>query len=336
MGLDVQLHNDPACFDLPEWRELVALDPERHVFSTPEWNRTWWEEFGTNKELLVLVFRRGDELVGIVPLYRKVEEGRNILRFVGGIDLTDYIGPICAPEDRAVIADALVDWLMTTDQPWDEFDAHNMPVPFHFAEYLVERADAKGLRFNIEEEETAALLMLRGSFDEYLAGLDSKERHELKRKRRRIGRDHPDASFRTSTEETLEADLKIFVDMHRGADGMKGHFMRPEIATFFERMAHSFMPLGWLRLDFLEIGETAIASTFGFELEDRFYLYNSAFDPDSKRLSPGMMLVSQLIEEYSERDFRIFDFLRGPERYKYKLGAEAVPLNNVRLLRAEG
>jgi CelD/BcsL family acetyltransferase involved in cellulose biosynthesis len=128
--------------------------------------------------------------------------------------------------------------------------------------------------------------------------------------------------------------MKTFVDMHRGAEGHKGHFMKPEIATFFERMAREFMPLGWLRLDFLEVAGRAVASTFAFELHDVFYLYNSAYEPEAGRLSPGLMLVSRLVEECIERDFEKFDFLRGPERYKYLLGSQAVPLNNVRVIRS--
>jgi CelD/BcsL family acetyltransferase involved in cellulose biosynthesis len=45
-----------------------------------------------------------------------------------------------------------------------------------------------------------------------------------------------------------------------------------------------------------------------------------------------LILVAHLIEEVIERGFHTFDFLRGPERYKYQLGSQAVPLNNVRIL----
>lgn len=335
MTLDVHVHTDPSAFDLPGWGDVLTRDPNRNVFLTPEWNRVWWEEFSEGKDLFVLEMCRADELVGIVPLYRKIEDGRKILRFVGGIDLTDYLGPICGLEDRADVADGLVSWLMATELEWDEFDAHNMPVPFHFAEFLVERVDAAGLSFKLEQEETAALLHLPSDWDGYLATLDGKERHELKRKQRRIARDHPDATVRTATPETLEADIRTFIDMHRGTEGLKGHFMRPEIATFFERVARAFMDLGWLRLDLLEVGGTAIAATFAFELEDTFYLYNSAYEPDAKRLSPGLMIVANLIERCIDGGFELFDFLRGPERYKYQLGAEAVPLNNVRVMRAQ-
>lgn len=334
-SLQVSLDCTERCFHLPEWQQLLRTDPDRHIFATPRWNKLWWEEFGGDKELFLLTMKRGDEIAAVVPLYRKNQEGRRILRFVGGIDLTDYLGPICSLADRDDVAETLIEWLLSTDVEWDEFDAHNMPVPFGFAEYLVERADHRGVTFKLDQEETAAVLPLPEDWEMYLASLDSKQRHELKRKRRRLGRDHPDATFRTATPETLEADFRTFVDMHRGAEGHKGHFMKPEIATFFERVARSFMEAGWLRLDLLEVGDRAIASTFSFEVGDTFYLYNSAYEPDAARLSPGLVLVSELVKSSIEKGLKVFDFLRGPERYKYQLGAQAVPLNNVRLFRTE-
>lgn len=312
--------------------ELLSRDPDRHIFSTPEWNRLWWEEFGEDKDLFLLSMYRDGDIAALVPLYSKTEGDRAVLRFIGGIDLTDYLGPICSRDDRFDVADALVRWLRNTETQWSELDAHSMPVPFGFAEFLVERADVAGFEFALEQEETSAQLLLPDDWDAYLAGLDSKQRHELRRKRRRLMRDHPDAVFRTATPETLETDLKIFVEMHRGAEGHKGDFLRPDIATFFERVARAFMALGWLRLDFLEIGGHAVASTFAFELDGVFYLYNSGYEPEAARISPGLILVSELVKQCIERRFKIFDFLRGPERYKYQLGGEPVPLNNVRVL----
>lgn len=329
--LDIDLECTETCFELPAWRDLLAADPDRHIFASPRWNKVWWEEFGAGKDLFLVVMKRGDSVAALVPLYRKVQDGRKILRFVGGIDLSDYLGPICSLDDRDDVADTLVEWLTTTDVEWDEFDAHNMPVPFGFAEFLVERADRKGLTFEIDQEETSAVLLLPKDWETYLETLAAKERRELKRKRRRLGREHPDAQFRTATAETLEHDLRTFVQMHRGAEGHKGHFMRPEIATFFERVARSFIEVDWLRLDFLEIGGRAVASTFSFQADNTFYLYNSAYEPDAARLSPGLVLVSHLVERSIDEGLSQFDFLRGRERYKYQLGGQAVPLHNVRL-----
>jgi CelD/BcsL family acetyltransferase involved in cellulose biosynthesis len=332
MGINVRVESDETCFDLSEWQELLASDPNRHVFATAEWNRVWWRHFGGDKDLFVLVMQRDGATFAIVPLYRKEEDGQSILRFNGGIDLTDYLGPICSLDDRDIVAETLVGWLSSTDVEWDEFDAHNMPVPLGFSEFLVNHADRRGFAFKVEEEETTAVLQLPEKWDEYLSHLNPKERHELKRKRRRLGRDHPDARMRSSDEKSLESDLERFIELHRGAEGTKGRFMGPEIAEFFRGIAADFLPLGWLRLDVLEIAGRIVAATFGFQLDKTFYLYNSAFDPSLKRLAPGYILVSQLVEDAIDRGLRQFDFLRGPERYKYQFGARPLPLNNVRIL----
>lgn len=330
-AIQISLERDVRAFELPFWEQLAASSDAPHIFATPQWHRAWWEEFGAGKELVVLVLERRGEPFGIAPFYVKVEDGRRVLRWVGGIDLTDYLGPICSPADRAAVAEAVVGWLRDGEVSWDVFDAHNMPVPHGFAEMLVDHADRAGFRFEIEQEETAAILRLPHDWDGYLASLKSKERHELKRKRRRIEREHPDAAVRGFTEASLTTDLETFFDLHKGSEGMKGHFMKPEIATFFRRVAETFAPLGWLRLDFLEIGGTALAATFGFEREGSVYLYNSAYETELRRLSPGLILVSELLRDSIARELEIFDFMRGPERYKYQLGAEAIPLNNVRI-----
>jgi CelD/BcsL family acetyltransferase involved in cellulose biosynthesis len=332
MTVDVRVECDESCFDLPEWSALLDGDPNRHIFATPEWNRLWWARFGAGKDLFVLTMRRDDEIVALVPLYRKPEDGRGILRFNGGIDLTDYCGPICSLDDRDDVAEALVGWLRSTDTQWDEFDAHNLPVPLGFTEYLVERADAAGFEFRIDQEETTAVLPLPDTWDEYLSTLHSKERHELRRKRRRLGRDHPDARFRTATSETLDKDLDAFIEMHRQAEGHKGRFMGEAIAGFFREIARTFSERGWLRLDMLEIADRPIAATFSFVYDRTFYLYNSAYDPAAARLSPGYVLVSHLIETAIDEGLGQFDFLRGPERYKYQFGARPLPLNNVRII----
>jgi CelD/BcsL family acetyltransferase involved in cellulose biosynthesis len=202
-----------------------------------------------------------------------------------------------------------------------------------FAEFLVDHVDAAGFDFRLDQEETTAVLPLPTEWDNYVEHLDKKERHELRRKRRRLGRDHPDATFRTATPETLKEDLESFIEMHKQAEGHKGRFMGPHIVEFFHRIADCFMPPGWLHLDLLEVAGKPVAATFSFQLDNVFYLYNSAYEPAVARLSPGYILVSRLIEDAIEGGVKQFDFLRGPERYKYQFGARPLPLNNVRVLR---
>jgi CelD/BcsL family acetyltransferase involved in cellulose biosynthesis len=329
--VDIRLSQSPDAFDLPEWRELHKVDPNHTIFSTPEWNRVWWEEFGNGKDLFVLTFL-DPAPVGIAALMLDITDIGGRVRFVGGDDLTDYLGPVTAGEEHlAPIADALVRFIKEEIGGWGYFEARSMPVPFGFAERLIEAADRQGLGFFLIQDEVTAVLQLPDSFDAYLESLPQKKRHELRRKLRRFEREAPEASIRSSNAETLSADVEKFVEMHRGSEGRKGRFFGPERSTFFARVAETFYALDLLSLDFLEVDGERIASTFSFLFEDTLCLYNSAFQRDKGNLAPGMVLASRLIARAIDLGMKRFDFLRGGERYKFDLGAEPLPLHSVRL-----
>lgn len=334
--MDVKITEGPGAFALPEWPALLERDPYRHIFATTEWSRVWWEEFGAERRLLVATFA-GDagEPVGLAPLVLDPEAA--VLSFLGGDDLTDYMGPISAGhEAQRDIADTLLTTALDRVPGWCSFDARCLPVPFGFAEWLVEAADRRGLPFAMDEHEMTAVLSLPDSFDGYLEQLGRSRRHELRRKLRRFEEAAPGARVTSATPETLEGDLDDFFAMHRGSEGEKGKFMGPERAGFFARIARTFMPLGLLSLDFLEVGGTRVATTFSFTYAGTFYLYNSAFLASSGALSPGIMIVVLLIRRSIEEGLQRFDFLRGTERYKFELGAERLPLHAVRVTRPDG
>ena len=84
-------------------------------------------------------------------------------------------------------------------------------------------------------------------------------------------------------------------------------------------------------IDFLYGNEPdPVAAAFGFEDDDTYYLYNSAYDIGAGAASPGIVLVSELVKQALETGHRRFDFLKGDEVYKYRLGASARPLWRIR------
>ena len=60
-------------------------------------------------------------------------------------------------------------------------------------------------------------------------------------------------------------------------------------------------------------------------------LYNSGFDPEHARLSPGIVLLAHVIRDAIERGVATFDFLRGEEPYKQAFGPVSEDLFNVRV-----
>lgn len=330
--MHVELTTGEAIFDLPFWDDLLSSSPYRHVFATRSWNKVWWEEFAGGKSLFGLTFK-DPHPVAFAPLMAdRTTYGRR-LRFLGGDDLTDYLGPIVESEEKIPhVTDALLSHLCDEVPGWDYIEARCLPVPFGFAERLVESGDRFGMGFEIDQTDLTAVLPLPSSFDAYVERLPGKKRHELRRKMRRFEREAPGWRLRSATD-AIDEDVQRFIEMHKGSEGLKGKFMLPERASFFARVADEFGPAGVLSLDFLEVDNKPVAATFSFLYDNVFYLYNSAYEKSFSSLSPGLMIVARLIERSIERGHARFDFLRGRERYKFDLGAEAIPLHAVKLQR---
>jgi len=62
--------------------------------------------------------------------------------------------------------------------------------------------------------------------------------------------------------------------------------------------------------------------------------YNAGIDPDARELSPGVLLMAELIRAALGAGARRFDFLRGDEPYKYEWGSVDEPIQRL-LVRRE-
>ena len=105
--------------------------------------------------------------------------------------------------------------------------------------------------------------------------------------------------------------------------------MQPGMEIFFRRLGEEFLPAGVFHLNFIEVAGTKVAGTIGFEFGRRSYLYNSAFDHEWRRLSPGMVLVAEDIREAIEHGCDGFDLLKGEYEYKYRFGAHPRPIKRL-------
>jgi CelD/BcsL family acetyltransferase involved in cellulose biosynthesis len=137
-----------------------------------------------------------------------------------------------------------------------------------------------------------------------------------------------------ATAETMSEDLELFMDLHRSSPGEKGRFMVPGTELFFRRLADTLLPDESLRLAFLESEGRKLAGTVGFRDGDRFLLYNSAYDHTLGAVSPGMVLLSELIRSAIGEGRRGFDMLKGDLPYKYRYGARPRRISRLRLHRS--
>jgi CelD/BcsL family acetyltransferase involved in cellulose biosynthesis len=316
----VMLSEDPRDFQRRDWGELVGRDPDGTVFHTPEFLKLYWEEFGERPGHLLLAFGETDtgEQIAVAAL----EVVGDVLRFLGGTEITDYQGPVGVPEVRGSFATELWAALLGRED-WGEADLGGLPADSAWLPELRAAADGHGLKLREETDRNgvAPILELPPTWEEYLEQLPSKLRHEVRRKAKKLVSEAGPYEIERATPDTLDGLLNRFVELHRMSEGPKGVFMVPGMEIFFRRLGETLCERGVFRLSFVRVGGELAAGTIGFRFKTTYSLYNSAFDRAWQSLAPGMVLVADVIREAIDEGCDRFDLLKGDYAYKYRFGA---------------
>ena len=189
-------------------------------------------------------------------------------------------------------------------------------------ELFPDMARKMGYTVEIEEEDVTSGIALPGTWDEYLALLNKKDRHELRRKLRRMD-SQSDWKWYSLSEPTQVAErLSEFISLMRQSRADKDEFMTPERERFFSNITQRMAELGQLHLYFLDMDGSTVATSLCFDYGGSRLLYNSGYDPEFGYFSVGLLLNAMCLKDAIAQGLHYFDFLRGPEPYKAHLGGQ--------------
>lgn len=331
MRVELYTEKEAFCLLREEWTRLLLNSASDTIFLTWEWQSLWWEFFGKGYQLLLLTARREEELVGIAPLFY-ADEG--IIRLVGGIEISDYLDIIALSGHEREVWSAFLAYLLE-ECSWDTLDLHNLPAASPTREVLLSLEEEYGLKVEASLEDVCPLILLPETWEEYLQILDKKRRHELRRKLRKAQREARVDWYLVNEDADLASEMEKFLDLHQQSSPHKDQFMDQAMQRFFQAMAKSTFEAGWLRLGFILINGLKMATLLCFDYGDSILLYNSGYDPERYRaLSPGVLATAHCIEEAIQQKKKVFDFLRGSEGYKYRLGAHDTEVYRLVISRA--
>jgi CelD/BcsL family acetyltransferase involved in cellulose biosynthesis len=296
-------------------------------FLRHEYLRTWWQTRGGGEwpeaRLHTLLQRdMKGKLVGAAPLFAaRNRDGLNALLLVGSIEISDYLDLLAAEADMPALVEALFDHLASGEAPeWQALDLYNLPDDSPTLAVLQEAARRRGWSYTQEQLQSCPYIPLPGDWDAYLAGIDKKQRHEIRRKMRRAEEAQPPVRwYFVEDGDRLEAEMENFMAL-MAMDPEKERFLTPEMRTQMQLSARAAFDAGWLQLAFLEAGGQKAAGYLNFDYADHIWVYNSGLNFDMRELSPGWVLLGHLLKWANENQRRAFDFMRGDEDYKYRFG----------------
>ncbi|MFN2463185.1 MAG: GNAT family N-acetyltransferase [Candidatus Dormibacteria bacterium] len=306
-----------------EWQDLESRAAEDNIFMTHLWQHAWWKELGTDVQLDLITFRHGGRLVGLAPTYRDIVGGFPVVRFGGGLEVTDYTGFLVEEGYADAVGRAFLEHCL--DFPGLVLDLHFLREDSMTLASLTRAARDMDRRYTTEREEVSPRIILPDDFEAYFGTLSKKDRHELRRKRRRL-EEAGGWTVSESTEETVDADLESFFILHAASTRAKADFLTEDVKRFFRHICHHLLQEGWLSLRLLVHQGRPVAAVLGFVYRGKLLLYNSGYDPSLNSVSAGLVLMSEEVRLAIEGGLSELDFLRGDEKYKYDLGAVDVDL----------
>ncbi len=336
--MNFTLNKDFSDLSETDWNALVEQSIADTPFSRYEYLSEWWKTLGGGEwhagagsrppELVLASATENDRLIGIAPLFIAEYDGQRALMLIGSIEISDYLDLIVRADDLPRFLSGLLDFLASLDvqaespcpYDWSAIDWYNLPDDSPTLAALKAESEQRGWNHREEIYRPTPRIPLSGSFEEYLARVDKKQRHEIRRKMRRAAESEKNVRFYV-VNGTADIDTEIDHFFHLMVqDPSKEQFLHPamrEQMTVTIQNAHAG---GYLWLGFLEVDEVKTAASLNFDYKNKLWGYNSGVGREHIELSPGWVLLAYVIQWCCENGRDEFDFMRGDEEYKYRFG----------------
>jgi CelD/BcsL family acetyltransferase involved in cellulose biosynthesis len=328
------------------WNPLLEASASNNLMLTWEWLTTWWDVFGDERELYLLLVRDGDELIGIAPLLRRAVQHYGLLPFerleflASGEDeadeiCSDYLDFILRRGREAEALSAIFRHLCEQETEWDEWlltdisaESPNLP--------LIEKLGCqKGMKWEVTRRQICVYCPLPNDWETFLHRLRPTFRNRIRRERRRL--QQYDCELRViESEEGFAENFEILIHLHQArwnSRGQPGVFSSEKFTRFHRLVAPKLLRQGWLRLYVLLLDGEPVSTYYGFIYHGKVYFYQAGcVDGDKRIYSPGTIIKSFAIEHSIAAGCSEFDMLKSaPDSYKFRWGGATRGIIQARL-----
>lgn len=271
-------------------------------FLTYEWVETWVEHFGKDKKLKIMISTDNDDINYLIPL---VKSGFRY-RFIG-YNSSDYLDALLFKDfDGSILSNEI-----------SKFKVYDFEHIFDDSR-LINITDK--LDKVILSQDTCPYIDLTNDFDDYMSTLNKRFKKNFEYALRRINREFSVEFLEPKTHEDVENYMNALILFHQRRwrkKFMPGAFYSKKIRNFHIDAAKKMFDGGYLLLNALFLNGKVAGVIYGFKNDHTYYYYLSGFDDKYSYLSIGNLLVGLTVRQAFAGGIKVFDFLRGSEKYKY-------------------
>ena len=334
----------------PAWEDLHSRSVDRELNLHPLWLLPWWDVFGADEQraLRVLAFLDQDRLVGLAPLlvrphvyapalvFRRLE---NLGSGEQAADETcgDYLGILAERGREADVAAAFAQALVSGGAgTWDELLLASMdggsPLPTLLQSAFVDC----GYLAILEQWSVSPYISMPGTWDEYLAGLKTSRRAQIRKALRNFENWAGEAPVlrRVRSADDLDEGKRILVELHGERWTADGVFASARFRRFHELLMPALLAAGGLDLGWISVRGVPVAAFYNFVWENKVSFYQGGRRLDTPaEVQVGMAMHACLIRSAIEEGRREYDFLAGVSQYKTSFALASRPILRLRVAR---
>jgi CelD/BcsL family acetyltransferase involved in cellulose biosynthesis len=289
------------------WRTAMGRPATDTVFQTLEFQLAWWEALGTGDLAIVQGGGSGEPV--LMPLF--ITGGMGFPIGSGTADYMDLIGR-ASPGTLAAMLGAVA----AAVPGFVGFRFHHLPRESPTTAALDGAARALGWEIHEETWQSAPFLDLAADPE---AAERSTRKKSLVRRENYLRREGDLEVRHLSAAVDVAPHLDAFFDQHVrrwDAAGVPSLFVEPAQRAFYHRLVEAGSRAGWLRFTSIHWNGDPIAFHFGFHHAGRFMWYKPTYEIDLARMSPGQVLLRQLLVQAIAEGATEFDFGIGDETFK--------------------
>ena len=298
-----------------QWNQVLQNSDSDNPFLTFEWLSSWWNNFGDNGKLFVLLVKEEDRVIAIAPLMIVKMGVFKVLQFIG-TGRSDYLDFIVA-EKRQESLQSIFKYIYDSKKYWDIIYFRDILSNSPNLNFIKTAINDSKMAFGEIIGTIAPYMPINVNWENYLASKSSKFRNNMRRIEKKLegAGDFKIACQNSITPEHVEAMHNIEEHSWKTEAG-SARLGDPIARKFFTEALEKFSSNNWLELWFLLLNQEPIAYSINFAYNNKIYNYNVAYKTEYRNLYPGKALTVRTLENAFNRDMKEYDFLRGDEDYK--------------------
>jgi CelD/BcsL family acetyltransferase involved in cellulose biosynthesis len=328
----VELVTDKAAFlrlrDV--WNETVDRAGIVHPFLRHEWFSAWWDAFGSDYQLHILLVKAGSRLCAIAPLMFERAQMYGM-----PIRLLRFMQNDHTPRADLIVADQAEDsyrtlWhaLLHEQQRWDVLQLSQLPEDSVTRAAFRALADEGGHANGLWHSGAAPYVKLPSTWEEYCDSLTPKFRQNLRNRMNRLTQLGEPALELLSDERAIRdgrEDAQRLEDSGWKQRAGTAIGSNPAVQRFYTLLAERAAECSWLRLLFLSVNGQRIAGSYAAIYQNRLFLLKTGYDPAFSKCSPFKLLTYFTLRHACESGLSEVDFLGDPEPWKLEWTSTARP-----------